>query len=54
MCEGELRQIENRGNYNLQEDQYLSIIGNKTAELMACSCRLGAYYADANTIVWKH
>jgi octaprenyl-diphosphate synthase len=48
MCEGELRQIENRGNYNLGEDQYLSIIGNKTAELMACSCRLGAYYADAN------
>jgi octaprenyl-diphosphate synthase len=48
MCEGELRQIENRGNYNLREDQYLSIIGNKTAELMACSCRLGAYYADAN------
>ncbi len=48
MCEGELRQIENRGNYNLREDQYLSIIGNKTAELMACSCRLGAYYAGAN------
>jgi len=48
MCEGELRQIENRGNYNLGEDQYLSIIGNKTAELMACSCHLGAYYAGAN------
>ncbi len=48
MCEGELRQIENRGNYNLREEQYLSIIGNKTAELMACSCRLGAYYAGAN------
>ena len=48
MCEGELRQIENRGNYNLGEDQYLSIIGNKTAELIACSCRLGAYYAGAN------
>ena len=48
MCEGELRQIENRGNYNLREDQYLSIIGNKTAELMACCCRLGAYYAGAN------
>jgi octaprenyl-diphosphate synthase len=48
MCEGELRQIENRGNYNLGEEQYLSIIGSKTAELMACCCRLGAYYADAN------
>ncbi|MGA2798963.1 MAG: polyprenyl synthetase family protein [Thermoguttaceae bacterium] len=48
MCEGELRQIENRGNYNLREEQYISIIGNKTAELMGCCCRLGAYYADAN------
>jgi octaprenyl-diphosphate synthase len=48
MCEGELRQIENRGDYNLREEQYLSIIGNKTAELIACSCRLGAYYAGAN------
>jgi octaprenyl-diphosphate synthase len=52
MCEGELRQVESRGNYNLGEDQYLSIIGNKTAELIACSCRLGAYYskADAESI----
>lgn len=49
MCEGELRQIENRGNYDLSEDRYLSIIGNKTAELIACSCRLGAYYAGANS-----
>jgi octaprenyl-diphosphate synthase len=48
MCEGELRQIENRGNYNLQEDQYFLIIGSKTAELIASSCRLGAYYAGAN------
>jgi octaprenyl-diphosphate synthase len=48
MCEGELRQIENRGNYGLREDQYLSIIGNKTAELIACCCRLGAYYAGAD------
>ncbi len=48
MCEGELRQIENRGNYNLNEDRYLSIIRNKTAELISSSCRLGAYYAGAN------
>jgi octaprenyl-diphosphate synthase len=49
MCEGELRQIENRGNYDLNENQYISIIGSKTAELIACCCRLGAYYAGANT-----
>jgi octaprenyl-diphosphate synthase len=48
MCEGELRQVENRGNYDLREEQYLSIIGGKTAELMACACRMGAYYAGAS------
>ena len=48
MCEGELRQIENRGNYNLGENQYFTIVGNKTAELIACCCRLGAYYAGAD------
>ncbi|MHC4405953.1 MAG: polyprenyl synthetase family protein [Planctomycetota bacterium] len=48
MCEGELRQIESRGNYNLSEDDYLSIIAGKTASLCACCCRLGAHYADAD------
>jgi len=51
MCDGELRQVENRGNYGLGEEQYLDIITNKTASLMACCCRLGAHYAhtDAQT-----
>ncbi|MGW8258239.1 MAG: polyprenyl synthetase family protein [Thermoguttaceae bacterium] len=48
MCEGELLQIENRGNYELSEERYLAIIGGKTAELIGCCCRLGAYYARAN------
>jgi octaprenyl-diphosphate synthase len=48
MCEGELRQIESRGNYDLSEQEYLDIIANKTAALCACSCRLGAYYAGAD------
>ncbi len=47
MCEGELRQIENRGNYDLSEEAYLDIIAGKTAALCACCCRLGAYYAGA-------
>jgi octaprenyl-diphosphate synthase len=47
ICDGELRQIESRGNFDLREEQYVSIIGNKTAELLACCCRLGAYYAGA-------
>ena len=41
MCEGELRQIDSRGNYSLAEDEYLEIIGGKTAALTACCCRLG-------------
>ncbi|NQU23948.1 MAG: polyprenyl synthetase family protein [Candidatus Nealsonbacteria bacterium] len=47
MCEGELRQIESRGNYELTEEEYLDIITNKTAALTACCCRLGSHYADA-------
>jgi len=47
MCEGELRQIVGRGNYDLTEEEYLEIITGKTAELCACCCRLGAHYAGA-------
>ncbi len=48
VCEGEMRQIQNRGNYNISEQQYLEIIAAKTAELCACCCELGAYYAGAD------
>jgi octaprenyl-diphosphate synthase len=51
MCEGELRQIESRGNYALTEQEYVDIIAGKTAALTACCCRLGAYYADAEPAV---
>ncbi|MBI2824204.1 MAG: polyprenyl synthetase family protein [Planctomycetia bacterium] len=47
VCEGELRQIESRGDYELSEQEYLDIIEAKTAELCSCCCRLGAHYADA-------
>jgi len=48
MCEGELRQIASRGNYDLAEEDYLEIIANKTAALTACCCRLGSHYAGAD------
>ena len=48
VCEGELRQISNCGNLNLSEAEYLEIIEAKTAELCACCCQLGAYYAGAD------
>ncbi len=48
VCAGELRQINSRGNFELRESEYLSIIEAKTAELCACCCRLGAHYAGAS------
>lgn len=48
VCEGELRQKGNRGNFELSEEEYTSIVEGKTAELTACSCLLGAHYAGAD------
>lgn len=48
MCEGELRQMNSRGDYALGEEEYIRIIGDKTAELCACCCRLGSHYAGGN------
>ncbi|MGL5096778.1 MAG: polyprenyl synthetase family protein, partial [Planctomycetia bacterium] len=47
VCEGELHQISERGVFELAEDEYIDILAGKTAELIACSCELGAHYADA-------
>lgn len=49
VCEGELRQKGVRGDYNICEPTYLEIITGKTAELTACSCRLGAQFAGASS-----
>lgn len=38
---GELRQIEETGNYDLSEDEYVSIIADKTASLFSVSCETG-------------
>lgn len=48
VCEGELRQKGSRGNFDLSEGEYLSIVEGKTAELTAVSCRLGALFAGAS------
>jgi octaprenyl-diphosphate synthase len=45
VCEGELLQIDNRHNYDLNEETYLKIIDRKTASLIAASCELGARMA---------
>jgi octaprenyl-diphosphate synthase len=48
VCDGELRQTISSGNVQLSEDDYLAIVEAKTAELCACSCELGAYYAGGD------
>lgn len=47
VCEGEMQQVHNRGNLDIDEPAYFEIIRGKTAELTAVSCRLGAHYAGA-------
>jgi octaprenyl-diphosphate synthase len=47
VCQGEMLQVHQRGNLELDEDDYLAIIEGKTAELTAVCCRLGAVYAGA-------
>jgi octaprenyl-diphosphate synthase len=52
VCEGELQQTVQRGNWGLTEPDYLDIVDGKTAELTSCCARLGALYsgADAETV----
>lgn len=47
VCEGELMQVANRGNWALGEDEYFEIIRRKTAALTAVCCELGAHYSGA-------
>lgn len=51
VCAGEMKQVGQRGNIDLTEEQYFQIIRGKTAELCACCCELGAHYAGADADV---
>ena len=42
LCEGELIQLGNRQNLDIEEDTYFTIVEKKTASLIGASCRLGA------------
>jgi octaprenyl-diphosphate synthase len=48
VCEGELLQIHNRNNFDLDEETYLRIITLKTAVLCATCCSLGARFAGVD------
>ncbi len=46
-CEGELRQIAQRENWQLKEAEYISIITEKSAALFSSCCYLGGFLAGA-------
>jgi len=48
VCEGELLQLHNRNNFDLDEATYIEIITRKTASLCATCCALGASFAGAS------
>jgi octaprenyl-diphosphate synthase len=52
LCRGELREVEARFRLDLTEEEYLEIIGDKTASLIAGSCRCGAILSgcDASSV----
>jgi octaprenyl-diphosphate synthase len=47
-CTGEINQNFNKENYDLNADQYFSIIQDKTGELFNASCSVGSYLAGAD------
>jgi len=47
-CEGEMRQIIERQNWQLSESEYIDIISEKSAVFFSNCCRLGAVLAHAN------
>jgi octaprenyl-diphosphate synthase len=44
-CEGELRQIAQRGNSRLSETEYIEIVAEKTAAMFSGACMLGSMLA---------
>jgi octaprenyl-diphosphate synthase len=49
ICEGELRQLSVRGQeWELEEQEYIDIITEKSAVLFSACCRLGAFSAGAD------
>jgi octaprenyl-diphosphate synthase len=49
-CEGELRQIVQRRNWQLSESEYIQIIAEKSGALFSASCLLGSSLAGADEI----
>jgi octaprenyl-diphosphate synthase len=48
ICQGELMQNLQSGNWNLNESEYFSIIDGKTAALFACAAHLGVFLSGGS------
>lgn len=48
MAEGEAREVEVRGDFDLSEADHLAILRMKTAAFVECCCRLGGLLADGS------
>ncbi|MCA9731633.1 MAG: polyprenyl synthetase family protein [Deferribacteres bacterium] len=48
MSQGELLQMERSSDYNMEEQVYFRMIGDKTASLISAACQLGVISASAN------
>ena len=48
LCEGELRQVVQKHNWQLSETEYIDVITEKSAVLFSSSCLLGALLAGAS------
>jgi octaprenyl-diphosphate synthase len=48
VCEGELRQVMQRDNWQLRETEYLDIITEKSASFFSGCCRLGAVLSQGS------
>jgi octaprenyl-diphosphate synthase len=51
MSEGELLQLEKSRLLNIKEEDYFTIIKNKTASLLASACAAGAYSTSNNPVI---
>lgn len=49
MAEGEVRELECRGNIGLSEDEHMAVLRMKTAAFIECCCRVGARMAGADS-----
>ena len=50
VCEGELRQVLDRDDWEMDQSTYIELIRGKTARLLETACRLGAHYASATSV----